>query len=256
MGEFVRIQKDGAVATIRLDRPPANALAREVSLELSVVAKDVSADEGVRAVVVWGGERIFAAGADIKAMVEYGPEEVASDVGALEQACRDVEAIPAITIAAINGYALGGGCELALSCDFRFAGQDARIGLPEVLLGIIPGSGGTQRLPRVVGLPKARDLVYTGRHVDAAGAIEIGLVDRLADGTDVYALALEQATAFAEGPTSAYAAAKRALAASDRPLEQGLAVEREAFVALFATRDQKEGMRAFLDKREPGFEGK
>jgi enoyl-CoA hydratase len=256
MGEFVRIQKDGAVATIRLDRPPANALAREVSLELSVVAKDVSADEGVRAVVVWGGERIFAAGADIKAMVEYGPEEVASDVGALEQACRDVEAIPAITIAAINGYALGGGCELALSCDFRFAGQDARIGLPEVLLGIIPGSGGTQRLPRVVGLPKARDLVYTGRHVDAAGAIEIGLVDRLADGMDVYALALEQATAFAEGPTSAYAAAKRALAASDRPLEQGLAVEREAFVALFATRDQKEGMRAFLDKREPGFEGK
>jgi enoyl-CoA hydratase/carnithine racemase len=256
MGEFVRIERDGAVATIRLDRPPANALARELSLELSAAAKDVTADDGVRALVVWGGERIFAAGADIKAMVEYGPEEVASDVGALERACRDIEAIPSITIAAINGYALGGGCELALSCDLRFAGQDALIGLPEVRLGIIPGSGGTQRLPRVVGLPKARDLVYTGRHVDAAEALEIGLVDRVADRTDVYALAVEHATAFAKGPTLAYAAAKRALAASDRPLGQGLAVEREAFVALFATADQEEGMRAFLDKRDPKFEGR
>jgi enoyl-CoA hydratase/carnithine racemase len=256
MGEFVRIEKRGAVATIRLHRPPANALAREVSLELSAAAKEVTADDGVRAVVVWGGERIFAAGADIKAMVEYGPEEVAADVGALEQACRDVEAIPTITIAAIDGYALGGGCELALSCDFRFAARDARIGLPEVRLGIMPGSGGTQRLPRVVGLPKARDLVYTGRQVDAAEALEIGLVDRVADGGDVHALAIEHATAFANGPTLAYAAAKRALAASDRSLEQGLAVEREAFVQLFATRDQKEGMRAFLDKREPEFEGR
>jgi enoyl-CoA hydratase/carnithine racemase len=256
MGEFVRIEREGAVATIRLDRPPANALAREVSLELSAAAKEVGADDGVRAVVVWGGERIFAAGADIKAMVEYGPEEVAADVGALEQACRDVEAIPTITIAAIDGYALGGGCELALSCDFRFAARDARIGLPEVRLGIIPGSGGTQRLPRVLGLPKARDLVYTGRQVDAAEALAIGLVDRVADGTDAYALAMEQAQTFANGPTLAYAAAKRAIAASDRSLEQGLAVEREAFVQLFATRDQKEGMRAFLDKREPEFEGR
>ena len=256
MGEFVRIEKHWAVATIRLDRPPANALAREVSLELSAAAKEVGADDGVRAVLVWGGERIFAAGADIKAMVEYGPEEVASDVGALEQACRDVEAMPTITIAAINGYALGGGLEIALACDFRFAAQDARLGLPEIKLGIIPGSGGTQRLPRVVGLPKARDLVYSGRHVDAAEALEIGLVDRVADGTDVYALAVEHATAFAKGPSLAYAAAKRAMAAADRPLEEGLRVERESFVALFASRDQEEGMRAFLDKREPKFEGR
>lgn len=256
MKEFVRIERNGAVATIRLNRPPANALAREVSLELSVAAKEVGADDGVRAVVVWGGERIFAAGADIKAMVDYGPDEVASDVGALEEACRDVEAIPAITIAAVNGYALGGGCELALSCDFRFAARDARIGLPEVRLGIIPGSGGTQRLPRVVGLPRARDLVYTGRHVDAAEALEIGLVDRVADGTDVYAVAMEQAATFAKGPSLALAAAKRALAASGLTLEQGLAVERAEFSPLFATRDQKEGMRAFLDKREAEFEGR
>src|SRR5262245_27561923 len=256
MGEFVRIEREGAVATIRLDRPPANALAREVSLELSAAADEVAADDGVRAVVVWGGERIFAAGADIKAMVEYGPVEVASDVGALEQACRDVEAIPAITTAAVNGYARGGGCALALSCDFRFAAQDARIGLPEVRLGIIPGAGGTQRLQRIVGLPKARDLVYTGRHVEAAEALEIGLVDRVAQGSDVYAPAMEHASAFAEGPTLAYAAAKRALAASERLLERGLAVEREEFAALFATSDQKEGMHAFLDKRDPEFEGR
>src|SRR5262245_22701371 len=126
MGEFVHLETDGRVATIRLDRPPANALAREVSLEISTAAADVATNEGVRAVVMWGGEKIFAAGADIKAMVGYGPEEVTPDVGALEQACRDVEAIPKITIAAVNGYALGGGLELALSCDFRFAAEDAR----------------------------------------------------------------------------------------------------------------------------------
>jgi enoyl-CoA hydratase/carnithine racemase len=256
MGEFVHLETDDGVATIRLDRPPANALAREVSLELSAVAVDVAADEGIRAVVVWGGEKIFAAGADIKAMVDYGPQDVTPDVGALEQACRDLEAIPRITIAAVNGYALGGGLELALSCDFRYAAEDARLGLPEVLLGIIPGSGGTQRLPRVVGLPKARDLIHTGRQVDAAEALEIGLVDRVSPAAEVYAHALERASAFAKGPTAAYASAKRALAASDQPLEEGLRVERELFAPLFATGDQKEGMRAFLEKREPEFEGR
>lgn len=256
MAEFVHIDTDGGVATIRLDRPPANALARELSLELSAAAERVAADEDVRAVVVWGGERIFAAGADIKAMVNYGPEDVVPDVGALEQACRDVEAIPRIAIAAINGYALGGGLELALSCDFRIAAEDSRLGLPEVLLGIIPGSGGTQRLPRTVGLPKARDIVYSGRQVEAAEALEIGLVDMVVPAADVYRHALQRASAFAKGPTAAYASAKRALAAADRPLQEGLQVERDTFTPLFATRDQKEGMRAFLDKREPEFEGR
>ena len=141
MGEFVRTETDGAVATIRIDRPPANALARPVSLELSEAAAAVADDDAIGAVVVWGGETIFAAGADIKAMVGYGPDEIASDVGALEQACRDLEAIPKITIAAINGFALGGGLEVALACDFRYAAQDAQLGLPEIELGIIPGSG-------------------------------------------------------------------------------------------------------------------
>ena len=132
MGEFVRIDIDGGVATIRIDRPPANALARAVSLELSEAAETVTGDEAVRAVVVWGGERIFAAGADIKAMVDYGPDEVAEDVGALEQACRDLEAIPKVTIAAIEGFALGGGLEVALACDLRVAAQNAKLGLPEI----------------------------------------------------------------------------------------------------------------------------
>jgi enoyl-CoA hydratase/carnithine racemase len=256
MGEFVRIETEGGVATIRIDRPPANALARAVSLELSEAAETVTGDDAVRAVVVWGGERIFAAGADIKAMVGYGPDEVAEDVGGLEQACRDLEAIPKVTIAAINGFALGGGLEIALACDFRFAAQDARLGLPEIRLGIIPGSGGTQRLPRLVGLAKARDLIFSGRQVPAGEALDSGLVDRVAPAADLLGLATHTARSFVEGPPLAYAAAKSALAAADRPLEEGLRVEREAFVALFATRDQEEGMRAFLDKREPRFEGR
>jgi enoyl-CoA hydratase len=256
MGEFVRIDTEGGVATIRIDRPPANALARAVSLELSQAAETVIRDEAVRAVVIWGGERIFAAGADIKAMVDYGPDEIAEDVGALEQACRDLEAIPKVTIAAINGFALGGGLEIALACDFRFAAQDANLGLPEIRLGIIPGSGGTQRLPRLIGLARARQVILSGDPVSADRALELGLVDAVSPPGEVYASASHWGERYARGPTRAYAAAKRALAAADRPLEEGLRVEREAFVALFATRDQEEGMRAFLDKREPRFEGR
>jgi enoyl-CoA hydratase len=256
MGEFVRVERDGAVATIRLDRPPANAFARPVSLELSEAARAVAADEAIRAVVIWGGERIFAAGADIKEMVDAGPEEIAGHVGALEQACGDVAAIPKPVIAAINGFALGGGLEVALACDLRFAAEDAQLGLPEIKLGIIPGSGGTQRLPRLIGLARARELVLSGRSVDAAEAFEISLVDRVAAAAKIHATAIEEARRYAEGPTLAYAAAKRALDASDRPLSEGLRAERDAFVPLFATHDQKEGMRAFLEKREPRFEGR
>jgi enoyl-CoA hydratase len=257
MGEFVRIERDGAVATIRIARPPANALARQVSLELSEAASTVGSDERVRAVILWGGERIFAAGADIKAMVDSGPGEIVPEVAALEQACRDLEAIPKPLIAAIEGFALGGGCEIALACDFRFAATDAELGLPEIRLGIIPGAGGTQRLPRLIGLARARELVFSGRRVGAKEALDIGLVDRVAASSEVYPTAFEEARRFAEGPTKAYAAAKRALQASfDGVLARGLAVEREAFVPLFSTHDKQEGMQAFLEKREPRFEGR
>ncbi len=256
-GEFVRVEIEGAVATIRLDRPPANALSRAMSLELQHATRAVGQDETVRAAVVWGGERIFAAGADIKAMVAYGPTEIEPDVSALEQACRDLEAIPKPVIAAINGFALGGGCELALSADFRFAAEDAKLGQPEIRLGIIPGAGGTQRLPRLVGLARARELVYSGRHVGADEALAIGLVDRVLPPAAVYATALREAARWAEGPTRALGAAKTAVnAAAELDQDRGLRVEHDAFVRLFETRDQEEGMRAFLDKREPRFEGR
>jgi enoyl-CoA hydratase/carnithine racemase len=145
---------------------------------------------------------------------------------------------------------------VALACDLRFAADDAELGQPEIRLGIIPGAGGTQRLPKLVGLANARDLILTGRFVSADEALAIGLVDRVLPPGEVYPVALEEARRFAEGPTAAYAAAKRALAASDRPLAEGLEVERDAFVPLFATADQEEGMRAFLEKRQPGFEGR
>jgi enoyl-CoA hydratase/carnithine racemase len=257
MGEFVRVERDDAVATIRLDRPPANALSEAVSLELWDAAREVESDEAVRAVVVWGGERIFAAGADVKAMAEFGPREVEPSVGALEGALRHLEAIPKPVIAAINGYALGGGCELALACDFRYAAADVRIGLPEIRLGIIPGAGGTQRLPRLVGLSRARDLIFSGRDVDAGEALDMGLVDAVSAPERVYDEAVAKARTFAAGPSMAYRAAKIALAAAaDRGLLAGLEVEREAFRELFATQDQKEGMRAFLEKRDPRFGGR
>jgi enoyl-CoA hydratase/carnithine racemase len=257
MGEFVRVERDGSVATIRLDHPPANALPEAVSLELWDAAREVEADDGVRAVVVWGGERIFAAGADVKAMAGFGPREVEPSVGALEGALRHLEAVPQPVIAAINGYALGGGCELALACDFRFAAADARIGLPEIRLGIIPGAGGTQRLPRLIGLARARDLIFSGRHVDAGEALDIGLVDAVAAPERVYEEAIARARSLADGPSMAYRAAKMALhAAADGSLQDGLEVEREVFRELFATRDQKEGMRAFLEKRAARFTGR
>jgi len=258
VAEFVRVERDGAVATIRIDRPPANALSEAVSLELWDAARDVETDESIRAVVVWGGERIFAAGADIKAMAEFGPREVEPSVGALAGALRHLEDMPKPVVAAINGYALGGGLELAIACDFRFAAEDARLGVPEILIGVIPGAGGTQRLPPLIGLARARDLVFTGRQVDAAEAEAIGLVDRVVAAPHaVYAEAHDRAAELATGPSAAYRAAKVALrAAVTRPGEAGHDVERDAFRELFATQDQKEGMRAFLDKRDPRFIGR
>lgn len=254
---YVRTQTQGAVATIRLDRPPANALGRAVSLELQEAARRVAEDPEVRAVVVWGGERIFAAGADIKAMAEWGPAEVDPDVSALEQACRDLEAIPKPVLAAVNGYALGGGCELALACDFRIVAEDASLGLPEIRLGVIPGAGGTQRLPSLVGLARAREMILTGRHVRAEEALAIGLADRVVEADRVYETALEEAARWATGPTLALGAAKAALnAAAGLDRASGLRVEHDVFVRLFGTHDQREGMRAFIEKREPRFEGR
>ena len=206
------------------------------------------------AVVVWGGERIFAAGADIKAMVEWGPDEVRPSVEALGGACDLLEQCPKIAIAAVNGYALGGGLELALGADLRYIAEDATLGQPEITIGVIPGAGGTQRLTALIGPARTRDLVFTGRFVHAEEAISIGIADRVLAAADVRPTAVETARSFANGPRQALAAAKAAIrAAMETPGPAGAARERELFLALFGTADQREGMRAFLEKRDPRF---
>lgn len=256
MGEFVRLEVDDGVGVIRLDRPPANAIDLQVGLELQEVILEAAGREDVGAIVLWGGSKIFAAGADIKAMAEWGPEEVRPSVDALGVACDLLEEIPKLSIAAVNGYALGGGLELALGADLRYLAEDAKVGQPEIRLGVIPGAGGTQRLTRLAGPGRARDLVYTGRSVPAAEALSIGIAERVLPSGEVFDTAVADARMFASGPREALAAAKAALGgALLTPGAAGIARERELFLALFGSEDQREGMGAFLEKRAPRFGG-
>lgn len=246
--EFVRLEVDQGVGTIRLDRPKMNAIDAQVQAELRVVAAEAAERDDVRAVVVYGGERVFAAGADIKQMAEMSYTDMVDYSGKLQGALTLVAKIPKPVVAAITGYALGGGCELALCADVRFAADDAVLGQPEVQLGVIPGAGGTQRLTRLVGPSVAKDLIYTGRFVDADEALRIGLVDKLVPGGGVYEEALAWARQFASGPAYALRAAKETI---DRglevDLETGLEIERQQFAALFATEDRARGMASFLE---------
>jgi enoyl-CoA hydratase/carnithine racemase len=254
MGEFVRLEVDDGVAVVRLDRPPANAIDLQVGRELGSAFGEASGRDDVGAVVVWGGPKLFAAGADIKAMAELGPDEIQPVVAALGDALDLLEVMPKVSIAAINGFALGGGFELALAADLRYLAEDGAVGQPEIRLGVIPGAGGTQRLTHLVGPGRARDLVFTGRRVDADEAFRLGLVERVEPPEDVFTRAVEDARAFARGPRAALAAAKAAIGvALTTPGSEGLARERELFRGLFGTSDQREGMRAFLEKRDPRF---
>jgi enoyl-CoA hydratase/carnithine racemase len=248
MGEFVRVETDGAVATIRLDRPPMNALNAQVQDEIAAAAAQVDTDPGVRAVVLYGGEKVFAAGADIKEMAEASFAQIAADSRRLQAAFTAVARIGKPVVAAVTGYALGGGLELALCADFRIAGAGARLGQPEILLGIIPGAGGTQRLPRLVGPARAKDIVYTGRFVPAAEAHEIGLVDAVVPDAEVYQAARDLVARYVTGPAVALRAAKQAIDAGlEVDLDTGLEIERLHFAALFATEDQRTGMRSFVE---------
>ena len=256
MGEFVRLETDGAVATIRLDRPPMNAINGDLLRDLQEAATEATMDEAIRAVVLYGGEKLFAAGADIKMMANLSPAQIKPVIAPMQDVFTMVEEIPKVTIAAINGYCLGGGLELAMCADLRCAHDGAQLGQPEIKLGIIPGAGGTQRLPRLVGPSRAKDIIFSGRFVKADEAERIGLVDRVVGG-DVYDTALETARQYADGPSVALRAAKVAInwgARSD--FRTGLVLEREAFSDLFATEDQSEGMRAFVEKDQAKFTGR
>jgi enoyl-CoA hydratase/carnithine racemase len=246
--EFVTLQVTDGVGTIRLDRPKMNAINEQLHREVRAAALEAGEREDVRAVVVYGGERVFAAGADIKAMSQLDGGSMVAWGRELTHSFTAVQQIPKPVIAAITGYALGGGYELALCADFRVMGTGAKVGQPEILLGVIPGAGGTQRLARLVGPAKAKDLVFTGRHVGAEEALEIGLADAVVPDDEVYATAVAMARKFAAGPPLALAAAKRAIDEGlDRTLPEGLELESELFAGLFDTEDQKAGMRSFLE---------
>jgi enoyl-CoA hydratase len=247
MSEFVRLEIAGGIGTIRLDRPPVNALNDVLVAELSASALAAGADPAVRAVIVYGGPKVFAAGADIKEMASAGYAAMSVRSGGLQAALGNVAAIGKPVVAAITGYALGGGLELALACDFRVCGEGVRLGQPEIQLGVIPGAGGTQRLPRLIGPSRAKDLVFSGRMADAAEALSMGLVDRVVPDSDVYATAVEMMSRYVSGPALALRAAKQAIDHGlDVDLATGLEIERVHFAALFATEDQREGMQSFL----------
>lgn len=245
---FVKLEVENAIGTIRLDRPPMNALNAEVQDGLFEAAQEATHRKDVRAIIVYGGENVFAAGADVKEMATWSYTDMLDRSTALQAAFTAVARIPKPTVAAITGYALGGGCELALACDRRIAGDNAKIGQPEILLGVIPGAGGTQRLTRLVGPARAKDIIFTGRFVGAQEALNIGLIDQVVAPGDVYTAAVEWAAQFANGPAYALRAAKEAI---DRGLETdldtGLEIERQQFAALFATEDRTVGMESFVE---------
>jgi enoyl-CoA hydratase/carnithine racemase len=235
---------DNGVVVVRLNRPKVNAINPELTVALLECVDHLHADLP-GAVVVYGGERAFAAGADI---TRFGGPTEARVIGAsLRRAFDSLAALPRATIAAVTGYALGGGCELSMSCDFRLAADNAVFGQPEILLGIIPGAGGTQRLARLVGPSRAKDMCLSGRQVDAAEALRIGLADRVVPAADVFASACEWAAEFARGPLTVQGYAKRAIDGGlDGSLAAGLTLEQDLFIAAFGTEDSQIGVKSFV----------
>jgi enoyl-CoA hydratase/carnithine racemase len=249
MGELVKLEIDAdkRVATVRLDRPPMNAIGADLVAELADVISLVGAEETVRAVVLWGGPRIFAAGADIKEFPDL------DRAGALELSTRlnrtflAFENLPQVTIAAVNGYALGGGCELAMTAEFRVIGDDAVFGQPEILLGLIPGAGGTQRLPRLVGITKAKELNYSGRMVKADEAVQIGLASSVHPAEKAFDAAIELAASYAAGPAALRMAKAAMMRGLHLPLDEAVEVEAEEFAKCFVTEDAAVGIRSFME---------
>ena len=259
MSGLVRLEVEGGIGTIVLARPPMNALNFEIQDGLHAAAVEATERRDVSAVVVYGGEKVFAAGADVKEMQPMSYTDMVDRSVALQAAFTAIARIPKPTVAAITGYALGAGCELTLACDFRVAADNARLGQPEVLLGLIPGAGGTQRLSRLIGPARAKDMIFTGRFVSAQEALSIGLVDEVVAPDEVYPAARRRLERYVGGPAYAIRAAKEAI---DRGLEvdldTGLEIERMQFAGVFATQDRDIGMRHFVAHAEgtAAFEGR
>lgn len=248
MTEFVRLEVDGGVGIIRIDRPPLNALNLQVQRELQSAATECARRDEIRSVVLWGGAKVFAAGADVKEFHLMSAQEISRRAADVVAAIDSVARIAKPVIAAVTGYALGGGCELALTADFRVSADTAKWGQPEILLGLIPGMGGTQRLARLVGPAKAKDLIFTGRSIDAAEALDIGLVDRVVEVDQVFQTAKTMADRFANGPSLALRAAKAAIDQGlDCDLATGLKLESHLFAGLFATEDKRRGIASFIE---------
>jgi enoyl-CoA hydratase/carnithine racemase len=248
MDEWVRLDVTDGIATIRLDRPPLNALNVAMQARIGAVAAEAAERSDIRGVVLYGGDKAFAAGADIKEMNAMSYTDMLEQSARLQAAFTAVARIPKPVVAAITGYALGGGCELALCADVRVAAENATVGQPEITLGIIPGAGGTQRLARLVGPSRAKDIIFTGRFVAAQEALAIGMVDRITPPGEVYATAVAWAGQFAQGPAYALRAAKEAIDTGlEVDLVSGLEIERTKFAALFATEDRAIGMASFVD---------
>ncbi|MFF7142868.1 enoyl-CoA hydratase/isomerase family protein [Streptomyces nodosus] len=245
----VHLEVSEGVGVVRLDRPPMNALDVATQDRIKELAEEITRREDVRAVVIHGGEKVFAAGADIKEMQGMDHAAMVARSRALQESFTAVARIPKPVVAGVTGYALGGGCELALCADFRIAADNAKLGQPEILLGLIPGAGGTQRLARLIGPSRAKDLIFTGRMVKADEALTLGLVDRVVPAAEVYTEAYAWAARLAQGPAIALRAAKEAVDTGlETDIETGLAVERTWFAGLFATEDRERGMRSFVEE--------
>ena len=252
------VRVDEGIATITLNRPDVlNALNDQVFNELALAVEELNRDNLVRVVIITGGDKVFAAGADIGQRATASAVDIATVDKPSHRAYQLIENIPKPVIAAVAGYALGGGCELALVADVRIAAENAMFGTPEIKLGIIPGAGGTQRLPRLIGAGRAKELIYSGEFIDAAEALRIGLVNKVVPSDQLMPEALKFAKRLTKLGAIALRMAKTAINEGlQMDLEAGLQYERQCYSLLYATQDQKEGMKAFKEKRKPQFQGK